>query len=224
MAVSAGAAPAPSPLATVGGLPKLPAGAPGKISVVAQGAYGTYSPGTVLPVVVRNATKRAVTGVHVAGSALDAKGNVIVGGEDDGAQPAIVPPGGLGIDFVRFGGKNLKKGTRFELIVTDTPSEAVTGFSKQVDIPIVQVRYARGHVTGTARNTTRKKVSRPVVVLAVCFNRANKLVTLAKAFGKRSSAAPGKTIPFDVDFTLHGKRKAPVCAHVLATMTGYSDL
>jgi hypothetical protein len=223
-AVSAGAASPPSPLATVGGLPKLPAGAPGKIAVVAQGKYGSYSTGTVLPVVVRNNTRRAVTGIHVAGSAVDAKGNVVAGGEDDGAQPVTVPPGGLAIDFVRFGGANLPTSTRFKLIVTDTPSEAVTGFSKQVDISIPSVRYTRGKVVGTAKNTTRKRVSRPVVVLAACFNRSNALVTLGKAFGARSSAGVGQTIPFSVDFTRGGKRPAPACAHVLVSMTGYSNL
>jgi hypothetical protein len=221
--VSAGAAP-PSALATVGGLPKLPAGTPGTISVVAQGKYGSYSPGTILPIVIRNNTKRPVTGVHVTGSAVDPKGHVIAGGEDDGAQPVVVPPGGLALDFVRFGGANLPASTRFKLIVTDTPPEAVTGFSKQVDVSIPAVRYARGKVVGAAKNATRKRVSRPVVVLAACFSRSSVFVDFGKAFGARSSAAAGQTIPFSVDFTRGGKRRAPACAHVLVSMTGYSNL
>jgi hypothetical protein len=220
----AGAAPPPSSLAAVGGLPKLPAGAPGAIALVLQGPYGSYSPGTVLPVVLRNNTKRAVSGIHVAGSAVGPKGHVIATGADDEIQPTVVPAGGLAIGFVRFGGANLKKGTRFKLIVTDTPAGANVGFTKQVDVSIASLRFARGQLAGTAKNTTRKKVSRPVVVLAACFDRAGRLITFAKAFGAKSSAAVGGRIPFSVDFTRGGKRPAPACKHVLASMTGYSEL
>ena len=210
-------------LATIGGLPKLPAGAPGTISVVAQGRYGSYSPGTILPVVVRNNSKRSVTRIHIAGPALDPKGRVIVNGQDDGIQPSVVPPGGLAIGFVRFGGANLPAGTRFKLTVTDTPPEAVTGFSKEVDVPITTVRYARGQVVGTATNTTRKRVSRPIVVLAACLSRSGELVTFAKGLGSRGATA-GQAIPFTVDFTRRGAQAAPACAHVLVSMTGYSEL
>ena len=224
VAAAAGAAPPPSSLAAVGGLPRLPAGAPRAIAIVLQGPYGSYSPGTVLPVVLRNNTKRPVTGIHVGGPAIDPKGRVIADGEEDEIQPAVVPPGGLAIGFVRFGGANVPKGTRFKLTVTDTPAAADVGFTKQVDLSIAALRFARGKLTGTATNTTRKKVSRPVVVLAACFARTGKLITLAKSFGAKSSAVAGGKIPFNVDFTRGGKRPAPACKHVLASMTGYSDL
>jgi hypothetical protein len=224
VAAAAGAAPPPSSLAAVGGLPKLPAGAPGAIAIVLQGPYGSYSPGTILPVVLRNNTKRPVTGIHVTGPALDPKGRVLADGVEDEIQPTTVPPGGLAIGFVRFGGANLAKGTRFKLVVTDTPAAADLGFTKQVDVPITSLRFARGRLTGIATNTTRKKVSRPVVVLAACFDRAGRLITLAKALGAKNSAAAGGKIPFTVDFTGGGKRPAPACKHVLASMTGYSEL
>ena len=223
-AAAAGAAPPPSSLAAVGGLPKLPAGDPGAIAIVVQGPYGSYSPGTVLPVVLRNNTKRPVSGIHVGGSAIDPKGRVLADGAEDEIQPTAVPPGGIAIGFVRFGGANLPKRTRFKLVVTDTPSAANVGFTKQVDVSITSLRFARGKLTGTGVNTTRKKVSRPVVVLAACFDRAERLITLAKAFGAKNSAAPGGKIPFSVDFTGGGKRPAPACKHVLASMTGYSEL
>ncbi len=223
-AAAAGAAPPSSPLAATGGLPKLPAGAPGTVAVVLQGAYGSYSPGTVLPVVLRNNTKRPVFGLHVSGQALDPKGRVLADAVEDEIQPTAVPPGGLAIGFVRFGGANLPKGTRFKLIVTDTPAEANVGYTKQVDLSIAALRFARGQLTGTGVNTNRKKVSRPVVVLAACFDRAGKLLTFAKAFGAKNNAAVGGKVPFTVDFTRKGKQPAPACKHVLASMTGYSEL
>ncbi len=221
-AAAAGAAPPPSYLATIGGPPKLPAGAPGTISVAAQGRYGSYGPGTILPVVVRNNSKRPVGGIHISGTALDGKGRVLAPGQDDGIQPAVIPPGGLAIGFVRFGGTNPPAGTRFKLFVTDTPLDANVGFSKQVDVPITALRYARGHVVGVGTNSTRKKVTRPIVAMAACFSRSGKLVTFAKAFGSKTSVPVGQKVPFDVDFARKGP--APACAHVVASMTGYSEL
>ena len=188
-----------------------------------QGPYGSYSPGTVLPVVLRNNTKRTVTGIHVTGPAIDPKGRVIADGADDEVQPTAVPPGGLAIGFVRFGGANFPKGTRFKLTVTDTPAAATSGSQNRSTCR--SHRFAsRAGSHGHGVNTNRKKVSRPVVVLAACFDRVGRLVTFAKAFGAKNSAAAGGRIPFSVDFTRGGKRRPPACRHLLASMTGYSEL
>ena len=104
--------------------------------------------------------------------------------------------------------------------MTHTPAAVNVGFTKQVDRSIASPRFARGKLTGTGVNTTRKKVSRPVVALAACFDRAGRLITLAKAFGAKNSAAVGGKIPFSVDFTGGGKRPAPACKHLLASIYG----
>jgi hypothetical protein len=222
VAGSAGIAVATPPLAEIGGPPKLPAAKRGTLGVVAAGPFGTYSPGRILPVVVHNNTKRAASEVHVAASALDAKGRILANGQDEGFEPASVPPGGLALGFVRFGG-NVPANARFTFEVTDTPAGVDVGFSQQLDLPVGGARYARGHVTGTGTNTTRKKVYRSFDVFAACFSRAGKLVTFGKAFGSKPSAAPGQKIPFDVDFTRGGKAPAPACAHVLVAMIGHSQ-
>ena len=204
----------------MGGLPKLPAGKPGTISVVAQGRYGTYSPGTILPIVIRNSTKKPVTGVYVTGTALDPKGRTLADGQDEGVQPAIIPPGGLALSFVRLGG-SLPAGTRFKLTAAETPAGVDTGYSTATDMAVGGLRYARGKVTGTGTNTTRKKVYKTFDVLAAGFDRSGTLVAFGKTFGRKTEAAPGQKVPFTVAFSSRGR--APACAHVLVSMIAQSQ-
>ncbi len=220
VAAAAAAGPPPSPLGVIGGLPKLPAGKPGTISVVAQGRYGLYSPGTVLPVVIRNSTKRPVTGVYVTGTALSPKGRTLADGQDEGVQPAVIPPAGLALAFVRFGG-NLPAGTRFKLTAAETPAGVDTGYSSPTDMAVTGLRYARGQVTGTGANTTRKKVYKTFDVFAACFDRSGVLVAFGKTFGRKAEAAPGQKVPFALAFARSGS--APVCAHVLVSMIAQSQ-
>lgn len=220
---AAAAAPPPGPVAAIGGLPKLPPGPVGQIAVVAQGPYSVYSTGKVLPVVIRNNTKRPVSGVHIAALAVDPKGRDLAPGEDDGIQPAVVPPGGVALGFLRFGGTNLPASTRYRFTVTDTPAGANVGFSAERDL-VVSGRYTGGHVAGTGTNTTRKRLTKPFVVLAACFDRAGRMLTFGKGFGAKAPAAPRKIVPFDIDFTRRGKLPAPACKHVLVSMIGYGAL
>jgi hypothetical protein len=220
--VGAAAAAPPSSPTAIGGQPRLPVAKPGTLAVVVAGPFGTYGPGRILPIVVHNNTKRAASEVHAAASALDAKGHIVAGGQDEGFQPAHVPAGGLALGYVRFGG-SVPAGARFSFQVTDAPAGVDVGFSQQIDMPITGARYARGHVTGSGTNPTRKKVYRSFDVLAACFSRAGKLVTFGKAFGSKPSAGPGAKVPFDVDFTRGGNAPAPACAHVLVSMIAHSQ-
>jgi len=214
------AAAGPPPIGVLGGLPKLPAGKPGTVSVVAQGAYGQYSPGTVLPVVIRNATTKAVSGLYVTGTALSPKGHALADGQDEGVQPAVVAPGGLALAFVRFGG-SLPAGTRFRLTVAETPAGLDTGYSSPTDMPLSGLRYLRGQLTGTGTNTTRRKVYKTFDVFAACFDRSGALVAFGKTFGKKAEAAPGQKVPFTLVFGRRGS--PPVCAHVLVSMIAQSQ-
>lgn len=186
------------------------------LAVVAKGPYDNY-----LPIVLRNNTKQALAAVHVAGTATDAAGRLLVTGRDQGIQPEVIPPGGLAIGYVFLGGTKLPASARFKLDVRSIPANRVT-FQADVDVPIKTIRYVGGQVVGVGKNTTGKKVSGPISIYAACFDGANRFVVFASSYGDKDVAQPGEEVPFTVDLTVFQTQSAPVCAHLLVSARGYS--
>lgn len=211
-AVSA-AAPRPVPLKTIGGLPTLPKGKPNTTSVVAVGTFDN-----VLPVVIRNNTKKAVADAKITSTVYS--GSKLVGtGSDQGVQPEIIAAGGLAIAYIYFR-RDPPAGATFRFNVTTSPVGG--SFFTAVDIPVTTASYVDGQVVGIAKNATKKTVSGPLSVYGMCFSANNKIVAMESDFSDADEAPPGAEAPFSLDFTTYGTKSPPACARIIVSMRGYS--
>jgi hypothetical protein len=207
---------APKPgLATIGGTPKY-GGAPGRVAVVTMGKYD----GNILPVLLKNNTKRTVADVSLSATASTASGKLLVSGEDQGVQPENIPPRGLAMAYVYFDGKKLPANAKYKITVDSTPASEVD-FQSNIDVPIKTVRYAGGSVVGLAVNTSSKKISGPLSVYAMCISSTKRIVRFASDYADRDDIPPRGQAPFTVDMTSYGTEPAPRCRYVLVSMRGY---
>lgn len=201
-------------LASIGGLPKY-GGAPGKVVVVAQGAYEN-----TLPVLLKNNTKQKVADIKLSATASTASGQLLVSGEDQGIQPEEVPPGGLAMGYIYFDGKKLPQNAKFKITIDSTPASQLN-FQSNIDVPIKTLRYAGGSVVGIAVNTTKKKIGGPLSVYVMCIGASKKIVTFGDDYADRDDLAPRAEAPFTVDLTSYGTNPAPKCRYLLVSMRGY---
>ena len=214
--VAYAAGPVAVPLKAIGGLPSLPKGKPGTVSVVAVGPYDN-----VLPVAIRNGSKSAVVDVKVTATAYTA-GRLVATGSDQGVMPAVVPAGALALAYVYFGGRDLAPGTTYKFNVTATPSARASSYFNQVGVPITTVRYLDGQVVGIAHSRGGKKVSGPLSVYATCFTADSKIAAMETGFADSDDAFPNVDVPFTLDFTSYGTVAPPNCSRILLGMKGYS--
>ena len=96
--------------------------------------------------------------IKVVAVARDAKGRLLVTGDENDFQPALIPPGGLSFGSVGlfFRGKKFSPGSTIEL-----EASIVKDFSspwQPVDLPIKNLRYVNGQVVGIGKNTSGKKL------------------------------------------------------------------
>jgi hypothetical protein len=200
------------PTAT-GGTPAF-AGTPHKVTVVKTGVYGN-----TLPVLIKNNTPVAVKSIKLSGMAYTG-GKLVVTGSDQGIQPAVVPPGELAFGYVYFNGKKLAPGTKFKINVSSKPASQ-DEFIDTVDVPLTSVRYAGGNLVGIGVNPSKKKISGPLSVYAICIDAAKQIVKLETGSADADDLPPKGQAPFTLDLTSYGTAPAPKCRYLLVSMTGY---
>jgi hypothetical protein len=176
----------------------VPAGEPGKLSVVMVGQFhGRY--GSSIPVVVRNNTNRPLLDVEVSGTARGADGTLLASGRSQGFAPWRVNPGEWAIGYVYFSIQEPPTDATFDL----TASAKTESYSNYHEMPIVEVqlrpeRYGGATLVGIASNPSKVAVSAPNVI-AVCFN-GDVLETSGSGYGDLDNIPPGGTSSWDIRF------------------------
>jgi hypothetical protein len=178
------------------GSPKFPDGEAGKISVVAVGKYA----GNILPVIIRNNTASAVIRVKVSVTANDKDGKMLASGGDQGFIPNLVKPGEITMGYAYFDSVKLPEDAKY---VFETSAEASDGkfatFENIRDLELVEVSQVGNRAVGKLKNQYDKEVNGPIGVVAYCFNDKNELLGRSSTYAAKNKAAPGDTIPFQVD-------------------------
>lgn len=189
--------------------PRLPAGHPGKLDIIAVGPYD----GTSVPVVVRNNTSRTVTRITVKGAAVTAGGALLGTGSDQGIEPTVVRPGEIAIGYVYFDG-GVPLSSKFRLTATWDPSSAQ--YENKRDLVISKTSGLIDRLVGYAHNATGRPVSGPIGLLAACFSSSGKLLSTESDFADQDSLATGETAPFQISLS-------HTCPTYLITAGGYSN-
>lgn len=177
--------------------PSLPAGAKGKIAVIAQAPLDKVAAGgfASLPFVFRNNTDESVGSVSWTATAR-VGGKLIATGSDQGSIPAVIAPGEVGLAYIYFdaGASIPDSGVKFEFKATGRPVDAILG-----PAPLVIGEYERngGQFIGSATNKTKKEISGPISVSIYCFDGSN-LGTETRGFAEENSVAPGEDANFTV--------------------------
>ncbi len=94
----------------------MPTGTPGEVAVIAQTA-GLDRSGS-LPVVVRNNTDSAVSGIELDRAGPPRRRVLAATGSSQGFEPAIVEPGEIAFGYVYFDYDAEVDGAEFELSVS----------------------------------------------------------------------------------------------------------
>ncbi len=205
-----------------GGNPPLPAGAPGKLAIVATGPYGdsTGTNGKTVPVVVRNNTSQIMTNITVTGTANTKGGELLATGRDQDLYPNVVRPGEITLGYVYFDDKQLPNAV-FKLEATGTP-QASDEYDTRADLLVTQATHRGGSVVGYLKNGLPSGVTGPIQVYVLCFSTQGRLLAQYEAFTDQDSAAPGKSIPFVVDLLTPSGGSAS-CPIFLAAAGAHTD-
>lgn len=187
-----------NPALAVVGVDTLPAGEPGKLSVIAQ-ASELSSSGS-LPIVVRNMTDKPVARIQVTGTARDASGTLVGSGSDQGFTPFVVGPGEIAFGYVYFGFDGVPEGTTFELSVSGSkPGDVFLG---GVDLVVAEQNRTGDSIVVALRNDTDKEISGPISLDLMCFDEAGVPTGTGFGFTDQDTAAPGATVTGTISIIL----------------------
>ena len=97
----------------------IPAGTPGKVTVVVTGQVNNTetSGGAHVPIIIRNDTTAAVGDIVVTGQALDSSGNVANTVSSDGTWPSVLQPGQAALAYVHSSAGTLPTDGSFKFSV-----------------------------------------------------------------------------------------------------------
>ena len=201
-----------SPFIKGNGSPQFSDGEAGKISVVAVGKYD----GNVLPVIIRNNTASAVIRVKLSAIANDKDGKMLASGGDQGFKPNLVKPGEITMGYAYFDAAKLPEDAKFVFETSAEDSEGDFATYENIrDLEVVDVSQVSNRAVGKFRNQYDKEVKGPIAVVAYCFNDKNELLGEFSTFTDKDKAAPGDTIPFQIDMN-------KACPIFLIAGSGYS--
>ena len=183
--------------------PKAPRG---RVAVVASGPIDQKN--KTVPVVVENNTNYAVTRITVAGSARDASGRLVGGGESQFIEPAAIAPGQLAIGYVYFSSGAPPDSTlTFQVATVRSKGPdrdylatvQVTETNKTVDNS--DPEFVKTDIIGTVQNPHNVEMTGPIIVVAVCFDAAGNPTAAPEPGGAAIDTLPPKgTSPFDATF------------------------
>lgn len=174
--------------------PPLPVGELGVPSVVAVGSYD----GSSLPVVLRNNTHEDVIRMTVSAVVRNADGNMLGTGGDQGFNPNLVRPGEITLGYVYFGGIDLPADATFEFEVDAQPASEAR-YENIRDLDVMEQSFIADRIVGMLYNSHDEHVSGPVGVYAMCFDDEGVLLRHYHAYTDKEEAAPGDSVPFQVN-------------------------
>lgn len=164
--------------------PELPAGEPGKVTVVAEAPLHKDGIGAAtLPVVYRNNTSKAISHVDLSATAR-LNGDLVASGQSQGSTPAQVKPGEVGMAFIYFeDAKSLPdSGLTYEFSFDTTAAD--TSSYNTAPLTVKEATLNGKSIVGTALNATGKALTGPYDVQVYCFN-GNNLVSQTGTFADR---------------------------------------
>jgi hypothetical protein len=201
--------------------PRLPAGAPGRLSVVARGP-GQSAVGTVIPVVVRNNTARTAIRISVSASALSASGRLLATGKDQTLNPNVVKPGEIAFGIVYFEDVNLPASARFRFNLTST-APANVQFENIRDLIVLNSNRIQERVVGMLRNGYPVRVTGPIGASVACFSPSGRLLYIAEDFTDQEQVGPHGTLPFQVGTTPPYGTSGLSCTKYLVGASGFTS-
>ena len=178
--------------------PPLQAGESGKISVIAVGPRSSDS-GSI-DIVVRNNTAETVRRIAVSAVARTTDGKLFATGGDQGFHPNIVRPGEIALGYVYFGSDaNLSSDLSFEFEGTAKPADE-DNYENLRDLEVAEASLvANKRVVGMLRNPHDEPVGGPIEAVVACFDAEGALLGYYSDFTDKDTAAPGATVPFQVE-------------------------
>ncbi|TQJ40707.1 hypothetical protein FBY33_2784 [Arthrobacter sp. SLBN-112] len=180
--------------------PSFPSGPQGKVAVVASGPVTVRPTKTsIVPIVVRNSTQKAVTNVEVTGAAMDATGKILGSAHSLIFSPTTAPSGGVAFGFVYFD-PMIPEDAKIDFTVV---SKSAAGGLNAQDLTVEQANVVGDSITGKATNKHAYAVKGSFTVNVTCFDEAGALLTSEIGFASpTASVAPGDSVTCQVD--LHG--------------------
>ena len=178
----------------------IPAGTPGKVTVVVVGQVNNSetSGGAHVPVIIRNDTSAAVGDIVVTGQALDSTGNVASTVSSDGTWPSVLQPGQAALAYVHSSVGTLPTGGTFKFTVQSSSDLS------SVNLRIVQSSISpsslptNATITGEAINPSSSLVTSANVGV-FCFSSSGALIGDAEGQLGQSTISPGTTANFSVE-------------------------
>jgi hypothetical protein len=190
----------------------LSPGDKGKLSVVLSGTYD----GNILPLVVRNNTDKDVIRIKVSAVARSADGKLIASGGDQGFHPNLVRAGEYSLGYLYFDGIELPADALFEFEVS-AKDASDNQFESTRDLDVTEADYLDNRIVGLLQNNHTENVTGPMGVSVVCLDGEGTLLGHHQSFTDKDEAAPGESIPFQVE--LYG---ATDCSNFLVAASGFN--
>lgn len=173
--------------------PNYPAAIPGKVAVVSNAAPVTDPTGsTVLPVIVRNGTSKAVTDLKISSPAMKA-GQVVASGESQDVVPSTLQPGQVAFAYLFFESGPVTATDTFQFTVTSSAPDNSNPFHS-VDMNVTQASVQPGQfgttaIAGAFMNPSSASAS-PVAIEVYCFDAGGTMIT-----GQSGGFASQENIP-----------------------------
>jgi hypothetical protein len=179
----------------------IPAGEPGKLSVVLTGPP-TGSFGSSVPVIVRNNEDEALTDIQVTGTAREANGVLAGSGSSQGFKPFTVQPGEWAMGYVYFSSE-IPADAALDLTATGSKRSGALRILENVDLPVVEANLVQGQfgtaeVAGIASNPSTKILDVGASVILTCFVDGKPISAEIGSTAGAASIAAGGTAPFSV--------------------------
>lgn len=178
----------------------IPAGTPGKVTVVVTGQVNNTetSGGAHVPIIIRNDTSAAVGDIVVTGQALDSSGNVASTVSSDGTWPSVLQPGQAALAYVHSSAGTLPTNGSFKFSVqssSDLSSVNLRIVSSSVSASSLPTNAT---ITGQVINPSSSLVTGPNVGV-FCFSSSGALTGDAEGQLGQATVSPGATATFSVE-------------------------
>ncbi|MEJ7648614.1 MAG: hypothetical protein WKF57_06105 [Nakamurella sp.] len=176
--------------------PKLSAGTPGEVSVVAQAAFteGGLGDGSgMVPVILRNNTDETVFDLKMTATASN-DGKLVGAGSDQGVSPSVVRPGEIAMGYVYFSGGETNSKSKVEISV-----ESSSNAGYYIDIPVTTINAVGTDLVGQVSNPSSEKIGGPIRIATGCFDGDGNLLFVDTInFADKDELAPGSKSGFSV--------------------------
>jgi len=195
--------------------PTFPAGHPNEVSVVAQGPLQLYTGGAVLAFAYRNNTGAAVTHVEFSATA-NLNDKLVETGSSDGAIPAQIQPGEIGLAFIYFHEPGPMRVRDLRYSFTPETSPVNSSPYNTAPLKVSDVTNDGNSIVGTAVNNTGAVLMGPFAAQAYCFNGHDLTIATAGSFADQDNAI---AVDDQVSFTIElNDRK---CSSFAVGVSGY---